>query len=638
MNIGYKLAKLITSVISTFLLVLLTTVSSSALEISDINEPKVVEAFVDGFVIPLMEIDHSASGVVSIVKDGKLVFSKGYGHQDIENNIPVDPAQTLFRPGSISKLFTWISVMQMVEQGKLDLDTDINKYLKTFQIKNSYPNQPITMRHIMTHTTGFEDGGLGYFEVNGNQNIIPLAESMKKHQLDRVNPPGVQTAYSNYATALAGLIVANVSGVDFNDYIQTNIFDVLGMKSSSFYEPLPDKLLKNMAKSYAFERGQFVAKHFQIIANLGPAGASSSTATDMAIFAQTILNGGEYNGKRILQQQTMQQMLTREFSHDDRLMGMGLGFYETEYNGVRLVGHAGATDYFRSDFGVDQTNNLAFFASFTGGTSMANKLAPALYNAFNTATIKPTAPPANFNDYANKYAGNYFYWRSNFSTFEKLLTLLNGEMSVTPTPNNTLLFAGGRVSGEYVEIESNLFREINGLKKIAFQEDSLGNVKGFVADGMPFMSTFKAPIYFTSSFNIGLLILSLFLFIGVTLKVAYRWKAHRALEGLEGKVTWAAIISSYAHLLTVVVGVIAFAIGGASLAYEIPSVIVAWLWLPIISTILSFYLLYNAVIVFKNGLLDGKWARARYTLVTVASLFMCWFYYFWNILGFNYLT
>ena len=638
MNIGYKLAKLSAAAINSCLLILLTAMPSSAVEISDINEPKVIEAFVDGFVIPLMEVDHSASGVVSIVKDGKLIFSKGYGYQDIENNIPVDPAQTLFRPGSISKLFTWIAVMQMVEQGKLDLDTDINKYLKTFQIKNNYPNQPITMRHIMTHTTGFEEGGLGYFEVNGYQNIIPLAESMKKYQPKRINPPGIQTAYSNYATALSGLIVANLSGVDYKDYVQTNIFDVLGMKSSSFYEPLPDNLLKNMAKSYVFERGQYVAKRFQIIANLGPAGASSTTATDMAIFAQAILNGGEYNNKRILKKQTMQQMLTREFSHDERMMGMGLGFYETEHNGVRLVGHAGTTDHFRSDFGVDQSNNLAFFISFTGGTRMATKLAPALYDAFNTATIKPTASPENFKDYANKYAGSYYYWRSNFSTFEKLFTLLNGEMSVTPTANNTLLFAGGRVSGEYVEIESNLFREINGLKKIAFQEDSLGNVNGFVADGMPFMSTFKAPFYSTSSFNMGFLLLSLFMFIGVTLKVAYRWKAHRALKGLESKVTWSAILSSYAHLLTIIIGVIAFAIGGSSLSYEIPTIIVVWLWLPIISTVLSFYLAYNAVIVFKNGLLGGKWARVRYIMMTAASLFMCWFYYFWNILGFNYLN
>jgi hypothetical protein len=211
-------------------------------------------------------------------------------------------------------------------------------------------------------------------------------------------------------------------------------------------------------------------------------------------------------------------------------------------------------------------------------------------------------------------------------------------MSVTPTANNTLLFGGDLVSGEYVEIESNLFREVRGLKKVAFQEDSLGNVKGFVADGIPFMSTFKAPFFSTNSFNISFLMLSLFMFIGVTLKVAYRWKAHRALEGLEGKVTWAAILSSYAHLLTVVVGVIAFAIGAASLLYEIHTIIVVWLWLPIISTIVSFYLAYCAVIVWKNGLLSNKWARVRYTLVTAASLFMCWLYYFWNILGFNYLS
>lgn len=222
------------------------TVRATALDISDLDNSKITESFVDGLVLPLMKNHQSLSGVISIVKDGKLIFTKGYGFQNLEDRIPVDPAVTLFRPGSISKLFVWVAVMQMVEQGKIDLDGDVNIYLKTFQIKDTFPGQPITMRHIMTHTPGFEESGFGLMTEEG-QPQEPMAEKLARLQPGRINPPGTHSSYSNYAASLASLIVANISGLEFADYVQKNIFDVLGMKSSSFIEPLPENLQKNMA-------------------------------------------------------------------------------------------------------------------------------------------------------------------------------------------------------------------------------------------------------------------------------------------------------------------------------------------------------------------------------------------------------
>ncbi|MCH8303283.1 MAG: serine hydrolase, partial [Proteobacteria bacterium] len=131
---------------------LLFVIPVQAFNADDLNDPKVVEAFVDGVVKPLMAEGHSPSGVFVLMKDGEVILQKGYGWQNVEERIPVDPARTLFRPGSISKLFTWVSVMQLVEQDRLDLDADINNYLKTFQIKDTFPGQPITLRHCMTHT------------------------------------------------------------------------------------------------------------------------------------------------------------------------------------------------------------------------------------------------------------------------------------------------------------------------------------------------------------------------------------------------------------------------------------------------------------------------------------------------------
>ncbi|HMB60562.1 MAG TPA: serine hydrolase domain-containing protein, partial [Xanthomonadales bacterium] len=207
----------------------------------DLDNPDVVAAHVDGIVSPLMHNNNSPSGTVAIIKDGQLVFASGYGFQNVEEQIPVDPYTTLFRPGSTSKLFTWVSVMQLVEQGKLDLDTDVNEYLETVEIEDTF-DEPVTLRHILTHTAGFEDGSLGYLIKDDPAESVSLEVAMQRYQPKRVNPPGAQTAYSNYATALAGLMVSTISGLPFNDYVQQNIFDPLGMTHSSFVEPLPDNL------------------------------------------------------------------------------------------------------------------------------------------------------------------------------------------------------------------------------------------------------------------------------------------------------------------------------------------------------------------------------------------------------------
>ncbi len=123
-----------------------------------------LEAFLDGVLAAEMRSHSIASATVSVVKDGELFFAKGYGYADRESRRPVDPERTLFRPGSISKLFTWTAVMQLVEQGKIDLDADVNEYLTDFRIPDTFP-EPITMEHLMTHTPGFEDGGLGYLLI-----------------------------------------------------------------------------------------------------------------------------------------------------------------------------------------------------------------------------------------------------------------------------------------------------------------------------------------------------------------------------------------------------------------------------------------------------------------------------------------
>ncbi|MEJ2604707.1 MAG: serine hydrolase [Gammaproteobacteria bacterium] len=612
---------------------------------AQLDDREALAAFIDGMIKPLMKDNNSPSGTVAVMHRGELIFAGGYGYQDVEKQIPVDPETTLFRPGSVSKLATWVSVMQLFEQGKLDLDADVNSYLETFRIEETF-DEPITLRHVMTHTTGFEDGSLGYLIVDDPDRIMPLAEAMKRYQPARVNPPGTHSAYSNYATALAGVIVENVSGMSFNDYVRENIFEPLGMTRSTFEEPLPEDLADDMATSYGVEAGRFVEKPFEIISNFGPAGAQSSTATDMVRFGQALLNQGELDGRRILKPETVQLMLSPAFSHDERLMGMDLGFYETNLNGFRVVGHGGDTRWFHSYLGVDQANELTFFVSFGsgGGGAVRSAFAPALYNEYFPQAEPRPEPPGDFADRAGRYAGAYGFWRANFSTIEKALGL-TAVVQVAPTEDGTLVVSLGDGAKQYVEVDDNLFRQLNpnislisGISPplLAFQEDEDGAIDGFVLDGLPFMSLRRLPLAATPSFNYALLGLSVLVFLGVA---ARRWYARPVIGSWppEDRSAYrAAVYASVANLVTLVVGAIVLAIVGDQLFTGIPLLFKLWLVLPIIATLAGLYLALRTLPVWFGGRFSGVWARLRYTLVTACALFMCWFYYYWNILGFQY--
>ena len=167
------------------------------------------EAWLDGFLPYALDNGDIAGAVVVVVKDGQVLLQKGYGYSDTEKRTPVDPEGTLFRPGSVSKLFTWTAVMQLVEQGKLDLDANLNQYID-FKIP-ARDGKPMTLRQVMTHTTGLEEQIRGLITSNKDE-IVPLGEALKHWVPERIHAPGATPAYSNYATALAGYIVVDPSG------------------------------------------------------------------------------------------------------------------------------------------------------------------------------------------------------------------------------------------------------------------------------------------------------------------------------------------------------------------------------------------------------------------------------------------
>jgi CubicO group peptidase (beta-lactamase class C family) len=371
------------------------------------------DAWLDGFMPYALRQDEIAGAEVVIVKDGQVLTERGFGYADVAAHKAVDPALTMFRPGSVSKLFTWTAVMQLVEQGKIDLDADVNRYID-FKIP-PYAGRPITMRNLMTHTPGFGDVFKGGIKSAGD--IPPLGVVVKGMLPDRIFVPGTTPAYSNYGASLAGYIVERVSGMLFDTYVERNIFRPLDMAHSTFQQPLPRNLAPFMSKGYTtLSKG---AKPFELV-SIPPAGGSSISGGDMAKFMIAMLD----RGAGLVRPQTAEQMLKPTNIVLPGLNRMALGFYEQKVNGLNAVGHGGDLNHARSYLWLLPAQNVGvYIAMNSAGVSEAESfdIRLDLFQAFGDryfpAPARTLVELSTARDHARMLAGNYSVSRGSFTNF-----------------------------------------------------------------------------------------------------------------------------------------------------------------------------------------------------------------------------
>ena len=319
--------------------------------------------FIDGVMAQQIASHEVAGATISVVHDDARLLSAGYGYADIEAGRHVDPERTLFRPGSVSKLFTWTALMQQVELGRIDLDADIDTYID-FRIP-PFEDRPVRVRDLMSHSPGWSDvSGISVAMV---EDLTPYGEWIQQHVPERVWAPGTEIAYSNYGVALAGYIVERVSGEPFAAYVENHIFAPLDMQSSTFREPLPERLAERMATGYEMEDGELVAQPFELFSSIMPAGSGTSSAHDMARFMIALLNGGELDGVRILEASSVDLLMRDSLRNAPDLPGMAHGFYVVQEADPRLVGHGGNTGDFHSNLILAPESGFGFFVSVTGG-------------------------------------------------------------------------------------------------------------------------------------------------------------------------------------------------------------------------------------------------------------------------------
>lgn len=476
--------------------------------------PADVEAWLDGFMPYALADGGIAGAVVVVVGNGEVVLQKGYGFADVEEGTPVDPEMTLFRPGSVSKLFTWTAVMQLVEDGKLDLDTDINEYLD-FEVPEGPGGEPITLRDIMTHTAGFEER-LKALIFEDEEALQPLGESLASWVPARIFPVGTTPAYSNYATGLAGYIVELVSGQSFDDYLDANIFEPLGMTNATFRQPLPERFEEQMSAGYATAWED--AKTFELV-NPAPAGSLSASGAAMAKFMLAHLQQGSYDGAQILKPQTAREMHRTMLTMIPPLHRMALGFYETDVNGREVIAHGGDTQWFHSDLNLFIEDGVGLFISMNSGgkDGATSKIRSALYKMFADRYLPGPEPSGTMDDataaeHAAMMTGTYVNSRRAETSFLSALGLV-GQIKVTDNGDGTISvpfwddFAGKPTTWQ--EIAPFVWLEEGGEARLAAVVTD-GVVQRFSIDGLsPFMVFDPADWWKSSSWLLPLVNASL---------------------------------------------------------------------------------------------------------------------------------
>ncbi len=611
--------------------------------------PAQLAEFVDGVVRAYMIRDGIAGITVAVVDRNSDLLLRGYGNAAFDPPRDVDPASTLFRIGSISKTFTYLATLQLIEQGKLQLDTPINNYLPDKLKLLDDGHMPVKLWHLLSHTAGFEDSALGHLFKKSNNELPSLDDYLVRYRPQRVREPETHAVYSNYSVALLGAIVAHVSGEPFEAYVEQHILVPLGMQHTTFREPLPASDTRHvdaaLAKAWSdgFHRtaGGFKAAPFEYISALSPAGGGSSTAADMARYMRMLLNGGSLDGKTILPTASFDELGKITYRNGDKVGGIAHGFFRIPYGRYESLEHGGATLYFLSDMVVLPDAGVAVFVSTNTdtGREFATTLPRLIFEHF-LADARPSALPQPAGDFAisgQRFVGSYQNERRNYSTLEKFFTAIDSVVDVGITPEGYLVISDGAQAKRYVQDGALSFRSVENDQHIQFFADATGRISGLAgAYGHTYsdrIGVLDAPSTFAQI--MALLTLTC---IGVLLCI---WR-RRALPILRssrrgapsaGAALVAATLAWLLFLGTAAVALAQIAAGGSDIVFDYPTT-------PLRATVALAYLAAGLTVlavalwpsIWKVHYWSF-WRKLRHTLgllIMLVSIAMLWY---WNVLG-----
>ena len=610
--------------------------AAHALETADL------ETFFDGLIPLQLERSDVAGATVLVMKDGQTLLKKGYGYSDWKKQSPVNPDTTMFRLASISKLFTWVSVMQLAEQGKVDIDADVNKYLD-FQIAPAF-GKPVTLRNLMTHTGGFEEV-VRHIIFTDPKRTMTLGDFLKRNQPRRLFPPGEIPAYSNYGVGLAGYVVQRVSNEPFEQYVSEHIFMPLGMKHSSFNEPMTTELSPFVSQGY---RGstEKPAIGFEIFVP-APAGGVSSTAGDMGRFAMALLNGGELDGQRILKPETRDLMWTAQFRASESLPPICMGFYQTWRNNLHFIGHDGDLVAFHSMFAIEPTQKLVIFVSYNSAGS-ASRSRPEILNSFADRYFPAYTAP-EFEKYPaadlKSIEGTYQSTRRADSTKLAIGNPFSESVAKVDKDGVLTIDTSKDLRGhtrKWKPIGPSLWQAEGEQARIFGIRDSSGKTVR-LAVNFPGVQLERVPWYEKQSFvatglcsAVGILLLAVLAsLIRLGRRIFFRKRLAWQPQPGTIRLSFAPRVAAF---LWIIVGIWMVLLARALQADGLPSFpqierYFWWItWFSVIAAIASIFAVISGIRIWNRADLR-EITKVKFSLVALACIFLAWYSIHWNLIG-----
>ncbi|GAA0966061.1 serine hydrolase domain-containing protein [Actinocorallia libanotica] len=571
---------------------------------------------IDGAVPALLAEDEIPGAAVVVVANGKAVFSKGYGLADVASGRPVD-TETPFLTGSLAKVFTAEAALRLVQEGKLDLRADVNRYLTAFRIEDSYPGRPVTLEHLLTHTAGFDDDLVGLAEENP-ADLPSLVESLKERRPPRVRPPGSRIAYDNYALALAGHLVETASGLPYARYVAEQVFAAHGMTGSTAALPHPSGVAERLARGYRPENGGQTEQKGQY-APWTPSGTGPAvTPADMARYMIGQLRGGP----------VAELMQERRFTADDRMPGMGYVLEERPRNGRRLLYKDGDVPGYHSAMALMPDQDFGVYVVFNGdGTAGAapwdaQRLLDQIIDRRFPAS--PAADPAPVTADVSAYAGSYRSARTSRTSLMKAAALFSAP-TVEAHADGTLTTTGlspdpERWTQHWIPVAPGLFQERGGQARISFPGDGVLVSSALPSEVYERLPWYDAPSLHLPLFAAGALVL-LLAALGIPVTAAVRrvrGARSAAPARLAALTAWAGAVLATAFLGGFALLMADPNVSGAALPLNSPELAV----LPVLATlalICAAPVLPAAVLAWR-----GRWwspvLRSAYSLIAVAAL------------------
>jgi len=477
---------------------------------------------------------------IGIVKDNSVLYSRGFGYADIENRKKITP-NNVFRVGSISKTFTAIGIMQQLEQGKIDLNENINKYLPNGKIYSKKRNaNPITFKHILTHTSGIGEilKRTDLFRIHHfvNKNIKKIYSHKKlfNRKIKLKITPGEKWAYANFALVLLGFLLELISGMEFSRYMIENIFNPLEMNNSDF--KWSNRVKPLQAKGYKLKKGKNIEFGTETQIQM-PAGSLYTSINDMMNYIKCLLNGGKFNNSQIIKSETLQMMWKPQYRKDERLPGIGYIFWIFDINGYRILNHGGSINGYLSEMYIIPNEKLGIIVCINqmslknmGAIRIAHEILHNILKINNVNAYLKKIKPTITQEQIKKLKGRYGPTKGFLTNFRFFVN--GGEIKIKPK-NGDLIYKtmwGNKKKGVklwqadqndpffYRIIDKLDYGSVEPYETVVFNVDSKGNVKSLIKGfneyiKKPWYRSFKFKLYSRIFIILFLLIFLIFFLI-----------------------------------------------------------------------------------------------------------------------------